>query len=120
MIRSLFGLTLLFLSTVACASTFAPSTVSGGCPGNESTSSTSASLAIPAGVQQVWLIPSVDTYVTFGAGSATAVVGSNQHLLPSAIVILSVPNGNNPGGAWDLAYVSASSGTLNVCFGAGE
>lgn len=108
----------LAISLSAQAGVFTPSISAGFCPGDQATTSTSASLSIPSGPTQALLTPSVDTYIRFGFGSATAVVGAANNVLlkAGAIYVLGIPNGNSVA----LAFISASSGSMNVCYGGGE
>lgn len=85
---------------------------------DETTSSTAASVALPTGqgVQyQVYMAPSVATYVQFSQYGSTAQTGKGMQLPAGVVVVLSAPVGYA-----SLDYVSASSGTMNICVGQGN
>lgn len=109
----------LFMSA-AQSGTFTPwggGTSATYCPGDQSTSSSSASLTLPAGPTQVMVTPTTDTYIAFGTGTVTAVVGSGVIAKAGVYLVLGIP-GNNV--SQKMAFISSASGTINVCYGSGE
>lgn len=114
----LLGAALLISSFTALAQSGAPFTPSAGAQcGDKSTSSTAASVALPTtqGSVQVYLAPSVATYVQFSQYGSTAATGKGMQLPAGVVVVLTAPTGFG-----SLDYVSATSGTMNICVGQGS
>lgn len=107
----------LFCGSVEAQTSAAPFTPSAGqqC-GDKTTSSTAASVALPSGGPwQVYLTPSVATYIQFSRFGSTAVVGAGIQLPAGVVMVLSAP-----ANYVSLDYVSSSSGTMNICVGQGN
>lgn len=84
---------------------------------DENTGSTASSAVIPTaqGQVQVYLAPSVATYVKFSQYGSTATTGNGIQLPGGVVEVLTVPNGFA-----SIDYVSATSGVMNICVGTGN
>lgn len=84
---------------------------------DENTGSSASSAIIPTdkGQVQVYLAPSVATYIQFSQFGSTATTGNGIQLPAGVIEVLSVPTG-----LASIDYVSATSGVMNICVGFGN
>lgn len=83
---------------------------------DETISATPASVSLPTGLSsfQVYVAPTVSGYFQFSKYGSTAVQGTGWMVPVNGVVVMTAPVGYA-----SLDFVSASSGTVNICVGQG-